>query len=203
MIQVSQAPKPSMSLLHLYADDHGDTHFGTTEIALPASGLRATGDTIQRLGRSARDAVCDYHAPRGLGRGPHRSPKPQVLFCLTGSIKITCSTGDAAVIDAGVGVVMTDVSGKGHKSEVTSAEPVSASSFNSAENHIQCPLMGHLPQVCRGHRHGECSTILCRAGLLPGTEKRCHFRTHAPQQSWFLASRLVTAMSSARKPGRG
>ena len=29
-----------------------------------------------------------------------------------------------AVIEAGMGLVMSDVNGKGHKSEVTSAEPV-------------------------------------------------------------------------------
>jgi hypothetical protein len=56
----------------------------------------------------------------------HTSPRPQVLFCLARSIKITCSTGEVAVIDAGMGIAMSDVSGKRHKSEVTSSEPASA-----------------------------------------------------------------------------
>jgi hypothetical protein len=40
-------------------------------------------------------------------------------------LKITCSTGETKVLEAGSGIVLADVTGKGHKSEVTSAEPVS------------------------------------------------------------------------------
>ena len=45
---------------------------------------------------------------------------------MSGSFKITSSMSDIAVIDSGMGVVMSDVIGKGHKSEVVSAEPVYA-----------------------------------------------------------------------------
>jgi hypothetical protein len=113
-----------MSLLHLYADEHGDTHFGPTEIALrlqdfapPATPFNASA------GQSATQYVL-ITLPVGWVGEPHTSPKRQVLFCLSGTLKITCSTGEVAMIDKGMGVVMSDVSGKGHKSEVTSAEPV-------------------------------------------------------------------------------
>ena len=32
---MSLALKPVMNLIHIYADDSGETHLGTTEIALP------------------------------------------------------------------------------------------------------------------------------------------------------------------------
>ena len=63
----------------------------------------------------------------GMCAEPAAQKRIAVLdFCLTGSVKVTCSTGETAVIDAGTGLVMSDVSGKGHKSEVTSADPVTA-----------------------------------------------------------------------------
>jgi quercetin dioxygenase-like cupin family protein len=123
---VSHVPQPAMQLLHLYADEHGETQLGTTEIALP---LRDFAPPATPLHASEGQPATQYvliRLPVGWVGEQHTSPKPQVLFCLTGSIKITCSTGEAVAIDAGMGVVMTDVGGKGHKSEVMSAEPVSA-----------------------------------------------------------------------------
>jgi hypothetical protein len=123
---VSQTTTPAFTLLRLYADDNGDTHVGTTEVRLalqdfapPATPFNASD------GRPATQFIM-IELPVGWVGESHPSPKPQVLFCLTGSLKITCSTGDSAVIEAGTGLVMSDVSGKGHKSEVTSAEPVNA-----------------------------------------------------------------------------
>jgi hypothetical protein len=64
--------------------------------------------------------------PPGWVGEPHVSPRKQVLFCLSGSVKVTCSTGEAAVLSAGMGMAMSDVAGKGHKSEVISAEAANA-----------------------------------------------------------------------------
>jgi hypothetical protein len=121
---MSQVSQDTLTLLHLYADDNGDTHFGTTDIAMaqrdfapPAKPFSVSDD------RPAVQYVI-VSLPVGWVGEQHTSPKPQVLFCLTGSLRITCSTGETAVIEAGMGFVMSDVSGKGHKSEVTSAEPV-------------------------------------------------------------------------------
>ena len=124
--QMSQDTGQAMTLLHLYADDNGDTHFGTTKFMLtpqdfapPAAPFHASD------GQPATRFVMIQLPPGWVGEA-HVSPKQQVLFCLSGSVKVTCSTGEAKVLSAGMGMAMSDVAGKGHKSEVTSAEPVNA-----------------------------------------------------------------------------
>jgi hypothetical protein len=121
---LSQIPKPATTLLHLYADDNGDTHFGTTEIALALQDFAPPATPFDASDGQPATQYVIVRLPVGWVGEPHTSPKRQVLFCLTGSLKITCSTGEAAVIRAGTGLIMSDVSGKGHKSEVTSAEAV-------------------------------------------------------------------------------
>jgi len=113
-----------MTLLHLYADDNGDTHFGTTEITLALRDFAPPAIPFNASDGQPATQFVLIKLPVGWVGEPHASPKPQVLFCLTGSLKITCSTGETIVIEAGMGLVMSDISGKGHKSEVTSAEPV-------------------------------------------------------------------------------
>ena len=121
---MSQAPTPAMTLLRLYADDNGDTHFGTTEIRLALQDFAPPATPSNASDGQPATQFVMIKLPVGWVGESHTSPKPQVLFCLTGSLKVTCSTGETAVIEAGMGLVMSDVRGKGHKSEVTSAEPV-------------------------------------------------------------------------------
>ena len=124
--QMSQVPTQAMTLLHLYADDNGDTHFGTTEFTLTPQDFAPPATPFHTSdGQPATRFVMIQLPPGWIGE-PHVSPKQQVLFCLSGSVKVTCSTGEAEVLSAGMGMAMSDVAGKGHKSEVTSAEPVNA-----------------------------------------------------------------------------
>lgn len=76
-------------------------------------------------GRQATRFIMIRLPPGWVGE-QHVSPKKQILFCLSGSVRITCSTGAVEVLTAGMGIEMSDIVGKGHKSEVTSAEPVNA-----------------------------------------------------------------------------
>lgn len=121
---MSQVTTPAITLLQLYADDNGDTHFGTTEFALPLRDFAPPATPFNASQAQPATQFVIIKLPVGWVGEQHTSPKAQVLFCLTGSLKVTCSTGEAAVIEAGMGLVMSDVAGKGHKSEVTSLEAV-------------------------------------------------------------------------------
>ena len=122
---MSRVTKPAAFCLpHLYTDASGASHFRTREFALalrdfapPAPPLNVSDD------QPATRFVMIRLQPGWVGR-PHVSPRPQILFCLSGSLKVTCSTGEAVVLEAGTGLVMSDVSGEGHVSEVISVEPV-------------------------------------------------------------------------------
>ena len=64
------------------------------------------------------------HLPVGWVGEPHPSPRRQIVFCLSGSITITASDGEARSFRAGEAYLLEDTWGKGHKAEVTSAIPV-------------------------------------------------------------------------------
>jgi uncharacterized cupin superfamily protein len=49
-----------------------------------------------------------------------------MAFCLSGSFRMTASSGETRLIQAGDCVLMEDTSGKGHVTEVTSDKPVKA-----------------------------------------------------------------------------
>jgi hypothetical protein len=113
-----------MTVLHLYSDDAGDTHFGETEFVLPVQDFAPPATPFNVSDGQPATQFVIIKLPVGWVGEPHASPRVQVLFCLSGSLKVTCSTGKAMVIEAGMGLFMSDISGKGHKSEVISAEPV-------------------------------------------------------------------------------
>jgi hypothetical protein len=64
--------------------------------------------------------------PVGWSGERHRTPARQILFCLTGSIRVTPSIGDAATFNPGDAWLMEDTTGSGHKTEVVSQDPFEA-----------------------------------------------------------------------------
>jgi quercetin dioxygenase-like cupin family protein len=117
----------SFKVLRLSADSTGESYFDSFDVscllkdfAPPAPPLfvspveKSSGYVMMRL-------------PPGWGVGNwHPSPHPQILFCLSGTLRVTASNGDVRLIKAGHAWLMTDTNGKGHKTEVISDEPVDA-----------------------------------------------------------------------------
>jgi quercetin dioxygenase-like cupin family protein len=64
--------------------------------------------------------------PVGWVGDPHPSPRRQILFCLSGAVKITASDGEIRTIKASDAWLMEDTNGKGHRTEVASDEPFDA-----------------------------------------------------------------------------
>jgi quercetin dioxygenase-like cupin family protein len=108
------------------ADEAGESHFGAYNVprtlkdyAPPAHPFfvsdveRATGYVV-------------IHLPVGWVGEPHPSPRRQIVFCLSGSLKITASDGDERSFRAGDAYLLEDTSGRGHRAEVTSEHPVDA-----------------------------------------------------------------------------
>jgi hypothetical protein len=123
---MSQIPEHTVTLLHLYEDDHGDTHLGTRDIAIALRDFAPPATPFDVSEAQPASQFVMIRLPGGWIGESHASPRPQVLFCLSGRLKITCSSGETAIIEAGVGLAMSDVNGRGHKTEVVSLEPVSA-----------------------------------------------------------------------------
>jgi hypothetical protein len=123
---MSETATSAVSLLRLYADDDGDTRFGTAKIALTLQDFAPPAAPFNVSDGQGATRFVVIRLPAGWIGEPHPSPRPQVLFCLAGRLKITCSTGETATIETGMGLIMSDVNGKGHKTEVISPMPVDA-----------------------------------------------------------------------------
>ena len=118
------AQSAAMTLPHLYTDDTGETRFGTTKFELPLQDFAPPATPFNASDGQPATLYVLIKLPAGWVGEAHASPKPQILFCLSGRLQITSSTGESRVLEAGFGIVLTDVTGKGHRSEVLSAEPV-------------------------------------------------------------------------------
>jgi hypothetical protein len=122
---VSRVTKPAaLSLPHLYSDASGASNFRTREFALALRDFAPPAPPLNVSDDQPATRFVIISLPAGWVGKPHVSPSPQTLFCLSGRLKITCSTGKTVVLEAGTGLVMSDVSGEGHISEVISVEPV-------------------------------------------------------------------------------
>ena len=64
--------------------------------------------------------------PDGWSGERDRTPARQILFCLTGSVRVTPGVGDAVTISAGDAWLMEGTTGSGHTTEVISQGPFEA-----------------------------------------------------------------------------
>jgi quercetin dioxygenase-like cupin family protein len=114
-------------VVRLYAGDFGESRFESLtipmshkEFAPPAAPVHVTEP------RPAQHFVI-IELPVGWGgTEPHPTPGRHMAFCLSGSFRMTTSSGETRLIQAGDCVLMEDTSGKGHVTEVTSDKPVKA-----------------------------------------------------------------------------
>lgn len=116
-----------MKVLRLYADESGESHFDTLEIPLTARDFAPPAAPLQVSPEQAAAYYVVIQLPVGWGGDrPHPTPGRHMLFCLAGSIRVQASDGETRSIGAGEALRMEDISGKGHRTNVTSDIPVTA-----------------------------------------------------------------------------
>ena len=110
-----------MKLLRLFSDESGESHFGDVEFAMSLldSAPPAKPVLFTQTERATGWAV--VHCPPNWDGGLHTAPRRQLLICTAGSLRMTSSLGDYRELSPGTVVLVEDVQGKGHVSEVTSA----------------------------------------------------------------------------------
>ena len=113
-----------MNLIRLYADAAGESHFEQVDLDLTLKQFAPPAAAFHISEPQVAKAFLVLELPVGWVGEMHVSPKRQVMFCLSGSVKVTSSTNDVRIIEAGKGLLMEDTTGKGHVSEVISAVPV-------------------------------------------------------------------------------
>jgi|SRR5271155_4201878 len=113
-----------MSLMRLYTDETGESHFEEYDIKLTLKDFAPPAPPVHISDPQVATRFILVSLPVGWIGEMHVSPKRQVMFCLSGSLKVTSSTGDERIIEAGMGWSMEDTIGKGHATAVVSSQPV-------------------------------------------------------------------------------
>jgi hypothetical protein len=115
-----------MKVLRLYANESGLSCFETVEIqrdmlefAPPAPPLY-----VSKPEPATRYVV--LRLPVGWTGEQHPSPARQILFCLSGRVRVTPGVGDPVIVAVGDAWLMEDISGRGHETEVISQDPFDA-----------------------------------------------------------------------------
>jgi hypothetical protein len=120
-------PPRMAEIIRLFADAEGESRFGTAqwvmrerEFAPPAASF-----SVSEAQPAERVVMIELPVDWG-GDKPHPTPARHLLICLSGQLKIETSDGDTRFFEPGDTLLMEDVSGKGHRTWVTSAMPVRA-----------------------------------------------------------------------------
>jgi hypothetical protein len=116
-----------MKAVRLYADENGESHFDSVELTMTLQEFAPPAAPLYATEAKAASRFVVIQLPIAWGGGaPHPTPGRQMLFCLSGSFRITSSDGESRSVSTGDALTMTDTTGKGHSTVVTSATPVTA-----------------------------------------------------------------------------
>ena len=116
----------SRSVVRLTEDAAGESHFDDYDVILEDTDFAPPAPSLLASTIADASGYVVIRLPAGWVGEPHPSPHRQILFCLSGSLRVTASDGASRVIEAGRAWHMADTHGKGHKTEVVSDGPCDA-----------------------------------------------------------------------------
>ncbi len=106
----------------LYADDEGESHWDTVDVALEERSFAPPAKAIEISEPEPAKQTLFLRLPPGWDEPIHPTPVAQKLVCLAGSIRVTASDGEFRDIGPGDVWHMEDKHGKGHHTMVISDE---------------------------------------------------------------------------------
>lgn len=116
----------AFKVLHLTEDATGESHFREFDLPLHEIAFAPPAQPFLVSPTMPAKGYVAIHIPVGWAGEMHQSPHRQILFCLSGALKVTASDGEVRLVEAGSMWQMEDVSGKGHWSKVATSVPFEA-----------------------------------------------------------------------------
>ncbi|MDU8943850.1 cupin domain-containing protein [Ovoidimarina sediminis] len=111
---------------HLYMDAGGESRWKDVDIALEVKTFAPPAQSIEiSEGRASRNMLF-LRLRAGWNEPVHPTPIRQTLVCLRCAVRVTSSDGDIRDIGPGDLWLMEDTGGRGHHTEVTSADDFEA-----------------------------------------------------------------------------
>ena len=103
---------------HLYSDESGESRWKEVEVVLEERVFAPPAQGIHVSGAIPAKAMMFLRLHAGWNEPAHPTPVRQTLICMSGSVVVTASDGDAREIGPGDIWRMEDLSGKGHHTRV-------------------------------------------------------------------------------------
>jgi hypothetical protein len=116
----------AFNVLHLTEDAAGESRFTEFDLSLHEIAFAPPAHPFLVSPTMSAKGYVAIRIPVGWAGEIHRSPHRQILFCLSGALKVTASDGEVRLVEAGSVWQMEDVNGKGHRSEVATPVPFDA-----------------------------------------------------------------------------
>ena len=111
-----------MHYYDLYADETGESHWRGMLVALAEKTFAPPAKAIEISEIAPATGMRFLRLRAGWNEPIHPTPVAQSLICLRGRVRVTASDGDTREIGPGDVWRMADTHGKGHHTEVISAE---------------------------------------------------------------------------------
>lgn len=111
----------SLECTRIYADSEGESHFGTTSIALASVDFAPPAPPVE-----LSEVVAARHgflrAPAGWFGDWHPAPARQIMCLLQGELEVAASDGETRRMSPGMIALVEDTEGRGHTTRVVSEE---------------------------------------------------------------------------------
>ena len=115
-----------MKYVRLFVDETGESHFDDIEVNLIPVDVAPPAPAINLSSSIPATQFVFYSFPPGWIGDWHPVPQKQIFFFLSGEFAGEVSDGEVRIFKAGDVVLGEDITGKGHRSWVTSETDVHA-----------------------------------------------------------------------------
>lgn len=115
-----------MKVRRLYSDDAGESRWADVDVTLAEREFAPPATAIEVSVPEPAKRMMFLRLRPGWNEPVHTTPVAQKLICLRGTVRVTASDGSSRHIGPGDVWHMEDLTGKGHRTEVTSPEAFEA-----------------------------------------------------------------------------
>jgi quercetin dioxygenase-like cupin family protein len=111
-----------MKYFRVYSDENGESHFAEMEMRLAPVVLSLTMPALEASEPQEARQILFIRLSPDWNTDWHPAPAYQYMCVLSGSAEITVSDGDVRRFSAGDMVLLQDITGKGHQTQVVGEE---------------------------------------------------------------------------------
>lgn len=114
----------TLTVPRMYTDEVGDSRFDSYSVALTLHDHAPPAAPFFTAEAETATQYILFRIPPGWAGGQHPTPNYRLVICLAGVLRFIGSTGETLTLRPGDRMMDMNTTGKGHRTEVVSEEPV-------------------------------------------------------------------------------